>query len=280
MKLEEDVSSKFLSKLTSGFSGAEIENLVNHAVIDSVDNDKEQMDKLSFEEARDRVLTGIKLKIPKQTLKNILQTAVHESGHALTCLLDDICKQNMHKISIIPRGQSKSKSYSLSNDGVEGTKEEMLSFLDVALGGMFAEEIFFHDNNKIGEGCGNGDLNKATNIAKRMIKNYGMTGSEFGLQVINDDSYLVEHKISEITRDKLDKAVIDIINARSRSVKEKLELNSDKLKEISKNLIEYEELTKEDLVKLMDGNQLEGKLRKNKEVISLFQKVTSNIERI
>lgn len=231
----------------------------------------ESINKESFEEARDRVLTGIKLKINRETMKNLLQTAVHESGHILTCLLDDICKNDIHKVSIVPRGKHKSRTYSLSNDAFQGTKEEMISRLDVALGGMFAEEIFFDDPKKVGQGCGSGDLSTATNIAKSMIKTYGMIQSEFGLQVIDDSSHIVQHKISDYTRDKLDSVTISLIGERSKMVKKRLQDNSDKLKVICKNLIEYEELTKTELQSLLDGVELKNKVKKNNEVIKLFE---------
>lgn len=256
--------------MTPGFSGADIENLVNHAIIDSVDNDKDYMDKLSFEEARDRVLTGIKLKINKLTLKNILQNAVHESGHTLTCLLDDICKEDLHKISIIPRGNTKSKSYKLSNDATQGTKEELISILDVALGGSLAEEIYFDNDGKIGEGCSGGDLDRATSIAKQMIKNFGMVPEDFGLQVINDSSYLVDHKISDYTRDKLDESINKIISSRSEIVKSKLMNKSNELKSIVENLIKYEELTKKELVEILEGNFKTNREIKNIDVIKHF----------
>ena len=67
----------------------------------------------------------------------------------------------------------------------------MISWIDVSLGGMFAEEIFFQDSNKVSTGCGNGDLAKATKIAKGMVKSYGMNLDEFGLQIIDDSSYIV-----------------------------------------------------------------------------------------
>lgn len=250
--------------------------MVNHAIIDAVDHNIENLDKNNFEEARDRVLTGIKIKIQKDTMKNILQTAVHESGHILTCLLDNICKEDIHKVSIITRGNTKSKSYSLSNDNIQGTKEEMISWLDVSLGGMFAEEIFFSDPNKISTGCGNGDLAKATSIAKTMIKQYGMTKSEFGLQVINDSSHIVSHKISELTRNKIDSVIVDLINSRSKIIKKNLTDNSELLKSIIYNLIQYEELTKSELIELVEGRQLKGKIKKNEEVVKLFNTNKNN----
>eukprot|EP00340_Litonotus_pictus_P001299 CAMPEP_0170522392 /NCGR_PEP_ID=MMETSP0209-20121228/7794_1 /TAXON_ID=665100 ORGANISM="Litonotus pictus, Strain P1" /NCGR_SAMPLE_ID=MMETSP0209 /ASSEMBLY_ACC=CAM_ASM_000301 /LENGTH=800 /DNA_ID=CAMNT_0010809851 /DNA_START=49 /DNA_END=2451 /DNA_ORIENTATION=- len=273
LPLDPSIKSSFLSKMTAGFSGAEIENLVNHAVIDSVDHSKAEMDKETFEEARDRVLTGIKMKVSRSTVKNLLQTAVHESGHILTCFLDDICKKNIHKVSIVKRGRDKSKSYSLSLEDSDPTKELFFSKIDQALGGLLAEEIFFQDMNKVSDGCGGRDLPLATGTAKRMIKNYGMTSAEFGLQVIDDQKMLVDHKISDKTRDKLDSVTVNIVNERSEIIKKKLEKNSDKLKEIVRNLIEYEELTKSELEEIMNGKSLTGKQKRNNEVIRLFEGV-------
>lgn len=267
LDISKSVSSKFLSKITPGFSGAEIQNLVNHAVIDAVDKNKRIIENDIFEEARDRVLTGIKRKLNKHTLHKLIQTAVHEAGHGLVCYLDDICKENIHKVSITPRGDTQSKSYLLSNDSIQGTKEELISYIDKALGGSFAEEIFFSNVDKMSFGCGKGDLDAANSLAKSMIKKYGMSGGDFGFQTVEDNSYVIDHRISDITRDILDESVLKIINNRSSIVKSKLKENSESLKALVKGLIEYEELTLKDMEAIIDNKGKITKPKKNSEVV-------------
>lgn len=249
--------------------------MINITIIEAVDKEIFSLNKELFEESRDRVLTGIKKKINKFTLKQLVQTAVHESGHALTCYLDFICKENLYKISIVPRGTSSSKSYELSNDSMQGTKDDLISIIDKSLGGMFAEEIFFSDQNKMSRGCGR-DLQRATDVAKSMFKKYGMGREELGIQVINDSSYVVEHKISSETRDKLDTAILNLINERSQIVKSKLLENSDKLKLLVSNLVEYEELTKADMDQIFRGDVLNHKIKKNSEVLQMYEQANTD----
>lgn len=258
--------------MTPGFSGAEIENLVNTALISAVDKDLMEIDKEEIEEARDRVLTGIKRKIPKQNMKRLIHTAVHESGHVLTCYLDPICQKNIHKVSIIPRGTQASKTYSLSDENIQGTKEELFSMIDMSLGGIFAEEIYFGKDNR-SEGCGDSDLARATGLAKKMIKNFGMSGDEYGYAVVHDDHYVVDHKISEYTRDTLDKTVLELINKRSGIVKTNILKNAEYLNDISRNLIEYEELTRKDLDLIFAKQEISGKPKKNAEVLRKFSEI-------
>lgn len=256
--------------MTAGFSGAEISNLINQAILETVEKKKTAINLEIFEDSRDRVLTGIKRKVNKSSLNKLIQTAIHESGHILACYLDTICSKNIQKVSIVPRGTSQSKSYELSNDSVQGTKEELISIIDKSLGGIFAEEIYFTDISKISGGCGR-DLQRATDVAKSMIKQYGMIREDFGIQVIDDSTYLVEHKISGETRDKLDTVVLHLINERSKIVKFKLNSNADKLRILVQNLIEYEELTRSDLELIFEGRKLDTKKRKNNDIIKTIE---------
>lgn len=246
------VSSTVLSQMTPGFTGADIENMVNTAIINAVDVDKKFLDREDFEGARDRIVLGIKRKIKKKDLhaRNLLQTAVHEAGHTLVCFKDKFCKEGMHKVTIIPRGEQKGKTSTLIDD-MEGTKEEFISMIDMSLGGLLAEEIYF-GSEKVGVGCGN-DLSRATNLAKSMVKQYAMD-SLFGYMVVEDD-YIVSHRISTDTRNVLDTSVGNILKQRTAVVKEILNNNLEELKNLSQKLVEYEELNKNDIEKILAGKE-------------------------
>lgn len=259
MPILPDINSEVLSKMTPGFSGAEIENMVNTTILNAVDKDKPSLDKEDFEDARDRVVLGLKRKIKKENVRSLLQTAIHEAGHTLICFKDKICKQGIHKVTIVPRGISKGHTTTLMDD-MSGTKEEYLSKIDMTLGGIIAEEIFF-GSEKVTEGCGK-DLGMASKIARAMVKNFGMD-QNFGYMVV-EDNYIVSHKISSDTRDKLDTALEMILSKRSKLVKEILKNNIVELKSLAQNLVEYEELTANDIKTILEGKEVDKTLSKNK----------------
>lgn len=255
MPLNPDISSDILSRMTPGFTGAEIENMVNTAIISAVDFDKQLISKQDFEDARDRVVLGIKRRIKNSTVnvRSLLQTAIHEAGHTLVCYNDKICNKGIHKVTIIPRGESKGKTSTLL-DEMEGTREEFLSMIDMSLAGLIAEELYFGEK-KVGVGCGS-DLSRATSLAKRMVKQYAMD-KKFGYMVVDDD-YIVSHRISGDTRNELDVAVANILKQRSSSVKEKLKENISDLKTLAQKLVEYEELNKSDIEKILSGQEVDS----------------------
>jgi ATP-dependent metalloprotease len=255
MPLNADISSDILSRMTPGFTGAEIENMVNTAIISAVDFDKQFISKQDFEDARDRVVLGIKRRIKNSTVnvRSLLQTAIHEAGHTLVCYNDKICNKGIHKVTITPRGESKGKTSTLLDD-MEGTREEFLSMIDMSLAGLIAEELYFGEE-KVGVGCGS-DLSRATSLAKRMVKQYAMD-KKFGYMVVDDD-YIVSHRISGDTRNELDVAVANILKQRSSSVKEKLKENISDLKTLAQKLVEYEELNKSDIEKILSGQEVDS----------------------
>ena len=98
------LDSKFISRMTPGFTGAEIENLINISIINAINLDKQEVDMEDISEARDRVLMGISRKNYSQTDKNRFLTSVHETGHTLICYLNEKCRNKLQKVTIIPRG--------------------------------------------------------------------------------------------------------------------------------------------------------------------------------
>ncbi len=254
-----DISSDLLSKMTPGFTGAEIENMVNTAIISAVDHEKTVISKEDFEDARDRVVLGIKRKIKQSStnVRSLLQTAIHEAGHTLICYKDKICNKGIHKVTIIPRGESKGKTATLLED-MEGTREEFLSMIDMSLAGRIAEEIYF-GHEKVGVGCGN-DLSRATALAKRMVKQYAMD-KKFGYMVVEDD-YKVSHRISGDTRNDLDYAVSNILHQRTSLIKESLNSNIMDLKTLAQKLVEYEELSRSDIEKILTGQDVDEEQNK------------------
>lgn len=261
MPVAPEVSAQKLAKMTPGFSGAEIENMVNIAIIDAVDKDSEEITKEEFGEARDRVVLGIKRRIKKKNIRSLLQTAIHEAGHTLVCYKDKICRNGIHKVSILQRGDHTGKT-STMHDDLQGTREEFISMIDMSLGGLVSEELYF-GGHKMTTGCGN-DLSRATNLAKAMVKQYAMD-TQFGYMVV-DSNMMVGHKISGETRNMMDVSVSTLLNQRSKVVRTILESNIADLKKLAQKLVEYEELSKEDIEKILTGKEDEiGKNDKKRE---------------
>jgi len=241
--MKEDISSKTLAQMTPGFTGAEIENMVNIGIINAVEKNQGEISKIDFEEARDRVVLGIKKRVPKKNIKGLIQTAIHEAGHAIVCYKHIDCNKKLHKVSIIPRGSRKGVTSTLADDNFQGTKEEFSTLIDMSLGGFIAEEIYF-GKEKTSTGCGN-DLSRATSLAKGMVTKYAMNRG-FGYMVVEDKGE-VSHKISDNTRNDLDTAAEQIIQESNERVTRLINENMADLKNLAQKLVEYEELSKEDL---------------------------------
>jgi ATP-dependent metalloprotease len=254
MEVSENVSSKKLSSITPGFSGAEIENMVNQAIIEAVDQQKKLITKEEFENSRDRVVLGIKRKPRNVSDRVLLQTAIHEAGHTLICYKDNICNKSIHKVTIMPRGETKGSTSTFQNEDFQGSKEDFISLIDMSLAGIMAEELYFGDN-KIGTGCGR-DLERANRIAKQMVQKFAM--NEFGYMVIDEGQY-ISHRISEDTRNEMDSSIGGILNSRSGIVMEILNSNVADLKSLAQNLVEYGELDRADIDNIFLGKKVEKK---------------------
>lgn len=165
--------------MTPGFTGAEIENLVNTAISEAVHNEKEMADLDDFEYARDRIMMGIERKKLSMTEKDRLNTAIHESGHALVCYFTPGAR-NLYKATIVARGGALGVTFMIPDDNemLSMNKEKVLATLDVCMGGLVAERIFLGPKN-ITAGCSS-DLKGATDLAYRAVRRFGMFGSTAG----------------------------------------------------------------------------------------------------
>lgn len=138
-----EVSSKKLAQMSPGFSGAEIENLVNTAITEAVHKYKEMADLSDFEYARDRIMMGIERKKLSMSDKDRLNTAIHEAGHAIACYFTPGAKK-LYKATIVARGGSLGATYMVpdESDSLAINKEKVLANIDVAMGGHIAEKLF------------------------------------------------------------------------------------------------------------------------------------------
>lgn len=260
LKLDADVQPEFLGKLTGGFSGAEIENLVNLATIEAVDKNDNVLTRATMEEARDRVLMGIKKRNKQQINQSMVHSAVKEASKALVCLANADCREKFHKLSITERSKSKG-NMTVLDENEEGTRGYLKSLIDMQLAGPIGEQMFFGSAGITSEN--ESSLPRATDLAKRMVTKFGMEVEDYGLMVIEDGNEK-EHKESEWTRTQVDNQVDRILSNRANLVRTELEGKEAEVKVLAQKLIEYEQLTKTDVEAILKDLNVDYKPAKEK----------------
>jgi cell division protease FtsH len=254
VKLDLDIDMHKVARGTPGFTGADLANLINEAALFASKVDKKFVEIDDFEKARDKLLVGAERKTMILTKEEKEKVSYHESGHTLLNLLIEK-SDPFHKVTIVPRGRALGVSFSLpENDRYTSSKSELIAQIEVSLGGLLAEKIVFDEQTS---GASN-DLEKATQIARRMVCRYGM--SQLGPLVFGDDDdhpYLgrdimkTSKNYSEETARKIDEEVHRII-MESYTVAEKLIVeNRDKLDLLAKTLLEKETLLAQEVYDLL-----------------------------
>lgn len=244
IKISDDVDLKVLAKNTPGFSGADLENMLNEGVLLAARRGKTKADRFDFEEAREKVAYGRERKrLMDDSDKKI--TAYHEAGHAVVQAVIDDGLLPVHKVTIIPRGQSLgSTMFMPSKDILNQSRPHLLNQICCAMGGRIAEEIFLHE---ISSGAA-GDIKTATKIARRMVCDWGM--SKLGPIAFGDnqDHIFLGREItrnqnySERTAQEIDKEVIGLIETEYARAKKILEDKREALEMIAQALLEHETL--------------------------------------
>ena len=243
--LAADVDLSVLAKTTIGFSGADLENLMNEAALLSARNGEKEISMANLEESIMKVVAGPEKKSRKITERERELTAYHEAGHAVVSKM--LPTQNrVHQVSIIPRGRAGGYTLSLpKEDTFFNSKTEMLEEIVSLLGGRVAEQISLND---ISTGASN-DIERATNIAKSMVTKYGMSETlgarTFGDQnnevfIGRDYGHTVDY--SQDTAAKIDNEIKNIIDGCYQRCVNILTENQDKLNEVAKLLLEKEKI--------------------------------------
>lgn len=270
VKVAKNVDIKVIAARTPGFVGADLANLINEAALLAARKGKTSVTMEEFEEAIDRVVAGLEKKQRVMSKKEKEIVAYHETGHALMAEFLETADQ-VHKISIIPRGIS-ALGYTLqlpTEDRYLMTRKELLDRLGVLLGGRVAEEIIF---NEISTGAQN-DLARATDIAKSMVKEYGMS-EKLGYMTFEKERRPLFLDInpsfgtkdySEETAREIDNEVRKIIEESYQRVKTILNDKKELLKKVAQTLLEKEVIEGEELrllIKEERGEFEEDKHRK------------------
>lgn len=266
-KVSDDVDLSVLGRGTPGFTGADLENMVNEAALLAARRDKDSIEMSDFEDAKDKVLMGSERKsmiisdIEKRT------TAYHESGHALVAkLLPDT--DPIHKVTIIPRGRALGLTQQLPLDDKHTyTKEYLLSNISILLGGRIAEEIALNTQTT---GASN-DIERATDIARKMICEYGMSENlgplSFGKK--EEEIFLgreiTQHKdYSEETAQKIDREINDLITINYQKTAELLKDNFSLLNNLAQALLEKETLNGQEIDDIIGKKVKKRKVRTKK----------------
>ena len=248
-----DVSQIILSKGTPGFSGADLENLVNEAALLGAKRNKDKVDMADFEDAKDKVFMGLERKSKVVREEDRKVTAYHEGGHALVSRFLPGADP-VNKITIIPRGRAAGITWFLPEERDFKFKDQLENELTVSFGGRVAEDIVF---NRISTGAAN-DIKQATDIAQRMVRLWGMSedlgplsygkGEEqifLGREISHPRDY------SEETAKKIDEEVTILIKNSYKRAKKILNENIDILHKLAELLLEKETVKGDELDNLI-----------------------------
>jgi cell division protease FtsH len=254
--LAPDVKPDILARGTPGFSGADLANLVNEAALFAARGNKRLVDMDDFERAKDKIIMGAERRsmvMPEEERRN---TAYHESGHAIVARL--LPKTDpVHKVTIIPRGRALGVTMQLpETDRYSQDRDRLMNMIAVLFGGRIAEELFMH---QMTTGASN-DFERATEIARRMVTQWGMS-DELGTMVYGENDSeiflgrsITTHKnVSEATMQKVDSEIRRIIDQQYGLARKLLEENRDKVEAMAKALLEYETLDADQIGDIMAG---------------------------
>jgi len=257
--LAADVNLSVIARGTPGFSGADLENLVNEAALLAARRDADSVAMRDFELAKEKVLMGSERRSMILSEKERRITAFHEAGHALIAMLEEH-SDPVHKVTIIPRGRALGVTMTLpAEDRYCVSKDELLATITRAMGGRAAEELVFEH---FSTGAAH-DLEQATKIARDMVCSYGMS-EKLGPVSLADDhnpvfigrEFGAAPKHSPEKARQIDDEVYAILSDRYARAKQMLIDRRDVLDKIAHSLLERETLDESDLRLLLEGREL------------------------
>jgi cell division protease FtsH len=256
--LSNDVDIKVLARGTPGFTGADIENMVNEAALMAARRGKDRLEMVDFEDAKDKVMMGTERKSMIITEEEKNTIAYHEAGHTLVARLlpgtDPI-----HKVTIIPRGRSLGLTQQLPMDEKHTyPKDDLQSNICILMGGRAAEEIMLNTQTTGAEN----DIEKASDLARKMVCEYGMSeelgpltfGKKEG-QIFLGREFTQHRDYSEMTAQKIDEEVRDIVVGAYKKAAQLIKNNEDTLHKMANALLEKETLNSGEIDELMAGGK-------------------------
>ena len=258
-KLADDVNPYEIAQLTIGFTGADIENLVNEAALLAVRNNKKQITQQDIKDSITKVILGPEKKSHKYSEKSRKLTAYHEAGHAVAAFALEGC-DNVSEISIISRAGA--GGYTLTRPENERDyvgRQQMLDDICMSLGGRVAEELVL---NEISSGA-SADIRHLTKTAHAMVTKYGMADQIGPIYLGGDDNevflgrdFTSQKSFSDQWAARIDQAVYEIINAQLERTRAILKENIDLLHRVANALLEREKLSGDEFLALTRGEEL------------------------
>jgi cell division protease FtsH len=255
------VDLEVIARGTPGFSGADLESLVNEAALIAARRDKERVEMVDLEDAKDKVLMGAERRSMIISDKEKETTAYHEAGHALVALLVGEEVDPVHKVTIIPRGRALGLTQQLpTEDRMSMTREFALNRICIMMGGRVAEEVIFDQRTT---GAGN-DIEQATELARKMVTEWGMSeeigplnfasgGNEvfLGRDLSQGDAH------SEDTSKRIDAEIRRIVVEQHERALALLRQHREALERVARALLEHETITGDDVEALFEGKEIE-----------------------
>ena len=259
-KFTDDVDLENIAKLTTGFSGADLENLLNEAAIFAGRDNRLKINMIDIQEAVNKVMMGPQKKSRLVTERDREITAYHESGHAILHKMLEFCDE-VQEVSIIPRGMA--GGYTLSRpetDDNYATLNKLNDMIASFMGGRVAEAIKFKD---ITTGASN-DIEQATKIARKMVTQFGMSASlgfinlGSSSEVFIGRDYQTQVLYSDNTANKIDEEILKILNYNYARCEKILKENWDKVVALSNLLLKKNVAYKEELDAIMNGEDVDS----------------------
>ncbi|KAI9064398.1 ATP-dependent metallopeptidase Hfl [Trametes sanguinea] len=264
-----EVDTMILARGTVGFSGADLQNLVNQAAVKAARDGAKSVDLKHFEWAKDRILMGAERKSTFISEEMKRMTAYHEGGHALVALYTEGAMP-LHKVTCVPRGHALGITSQLpKDDRYSVSLKEYLAVIDVCMGGRVAEELVYGPD-QVTSGASS-DLQHATRTARAMVKNWGYS-HKIGPVYLNDR----EDSISPKKKDEIEDEVRSLLIAGESRVTALLKSKADELHRLAEALVEHETLDAEEVQKVIRGEPIRNIDEVIKEDLSRMQESTTS----
>lgn len=257
--LANNVDVSVIARGTPGFSGADLANLVNEAALLAARRNKRVVGMEEFEDAKDRVLMGAERKSMVMSEDEKKLTAYHEAGHAIVTL-NEPASDPIHKATIVPRGRALGVVMRLpEDDRLSVSREKLHADLSVAMGGRVAEELIF-GRDKVTTGASS-DIKQATNIANKMVKEWGLSDKvgclDYGQDSVDPFAgHSGQGGVSEKTAAVIDAEIRRIVDKGYERAKKILTDKNDDLHTLAKALMEYEMLSGEEIKTILRGEKI------------------------
>jgi len=252
--LAAQIDLEIIARGTPGFSGADLENLVNEAALLAARRGKSQVEMLDFEDAKDKIIMGVERKSAVLSPEEKRNTAYHEAGHALVAKLLP-GTDPVHKVTVIPRGQALGVTMQLpTEDRYTYYKDFLLNNLSILMGGRIAEEVFI---GRVSTGAGN-DIERATELARKMVTQWGMS-EELGpltygqpqQEIFLGREFAQHRDYSESTALAIDREVKRLVTENYERAKGLIIDHKNALVAVAEALIERETLSADDLDRIL-----------------------------